>query len=193
MWNYIRLNVLKEAINEMGIHEVDRICNVCLALRSLFKVSELSAVHSDITELYYYNYDVPLFSAICDYLRGGNKFMYTIKPELSDQQLETLKIAIQTTLSLIKHGDHSYELPHGIKHKIIEELSKDYNIANDRFFKFYKELFEDKSYTHEHEPKTGKPYDMIAEICNLSDGKDSQLFMKIILLIRGELSDTLNY
>ena len=74
-----------------------------------------------------------------DYLNSDQNFEYMVQPELSNLQLNTVKYVIETVTRFMNLDLQES----GIKNKIIIELSKNYDVANDRFISFYENIFDD--------------------------------------------------
>ena len=124
---------------------VNRLQSLFFEIRNHFIVDEMYICHdSSIEQLDHLTYDKEFYDSIEDYLNSDRNFQYSVRPELQDLQLNTIKYVIETMVRFMNLSSNLVLfLPTGIKEEIIVELSRNYNVANDKFIIFYENIFND--------------------------------------------------
>jgi hypothetical protein len=198
-WSSSRSEILLKAIKNSNYdskieyspdnfeESVNRLQNLFFEIRNHFQVDEMYICPS-IEQLDHLIYDNAFYEAIMDFLNSDTFFQYIVHPELSDLQLDTIRYAIET-MSRFMNLDQPSRLfiPTDIKEKIIIELSKNYDVANDRFISFYQIVFDDLSDNLKDESNVNpKKVDKIRhDIVNYS--LDTHLFTRLIIFIRSQM------
>jgi hypothetical protein len=194
-WNYVRAHILIEALEESRAYITE---NKRIALYNILKEHFKGKIVECIkTELYYLNYDMPLFHEICTYISEEEDFIYIAKPKLRKKELNAIKTGIDTIMVMIFHcKDTMPKIISTLKFCIASELSESYDIASPEFIEWYEEIFLNLPRRIDSEIHS-KDVDVINrnsnQISSQIDEVDHELFTKICLYIRSLFADNLNY
>lgn len=196
-WNIIRSHIVTEALYEMRkfLTETKR-NNLYNVLKDHFKVEPELLTEIKTDTFYYLDYDRSLFNAICTYLHDNSKFNYDIKPTLTEYQLNAIKNALDTLISVIIRCKGTMpKFIERMRSDVAIKLSNDYNIATEDFVKWYENIFADLANRLKEEVNLRDYVDnnIIQNISSQIYELDHELFSKLILFIRAQLSDNLNY
>jgi hypothetical protein len=203
MWTSVRGRILLECIKNAGYEgklqnptesletSVNRIHQLFLDIKAMFVVVELFP-KIDFTNpcTDYVIYDKELFSAMTDYLNSEEMVLnYIIKPQLTDQQLNTIKCIIETTARLMSSTGTMTTFPDTLKKEIVRELSLTFDIANDKFISNYENIFVqlNDNLSEEFEQPSRKINRIRNEILEVVPVLDNLLFTRLMVFIRSRM------
>ena len=204
MWSSVRSQILLQCVNNAGFEEkirnfpealealVNRLHQLFGEIRILFGPNKLFVPLNSPIAVDWTMYDKQLYIAIGNYLNTtGIPLNYVIKPTLTDPQLDTIKCVIETvsyfTASVPACGTASF--PENIKREIIQELSLNFDVANDRCISYYENIFIDlnDNLIEENAGSHRKLERMRNKLLGTIPQLDHYLFTKLIIFIRSRM------
>ena len=192
-WNKIRSYILSDMVAEMSMYLTEqKHHDLYVELGKHFngEIKELSSSQ----EVCYY--DKPLCTEICNFISEEYNFNYISKPTLRKNELDSICAALDTMMVTIYHCKHA--IPNFVtmlKYNIATELSNNYDIATLEFVDWYENIFTNlaERIKEETNQRNYIDNDIIENIKVQIHNINYKLFTKMVLFIRSQLADNLNY
>lgn len=201
MWSSVKGEILLQCIKNTGYEDkiknqpetlevsVNRLQQLFQDIRVLFGVNDLF-LHSKSCEDCII-YDQSLYDTIKNYLTiPGTLLNYNIKPELTDNQLNTIKCVIETISRFMNNENFSF--PEDIKRDIIIQLSKNFDIANNRFISYYETIFTELQDNLDDEVLVNprRLQRIRDKIVALTPEIDTLLFTQLVIFVRSRIIES---